>query len=79
MGLWFSEKILAGTGELPEETKIKIRSLTENEKDPIKKARIVYNFVQQRSRYVSIQEGIGGWKPMMAKDVDRLGMVIVKH
>ena len=67
------DKILSGTDELPEETKVKIKNLVGNEKDPIKKAKIVYKYVQEKSRYVSIQVGIGGWKPMLANDVDRLG------
>ena len=71
-GQWYSDKILEGTTELPEETKSKIRLLVGNEKDPIEKARMIYNYVQQKSRYVSIQLGIGGWKPMLASDVDRL-------
>jgi hypothetical protein len=72
-GKWYSDKILSGTTELPEETKTKIIALVGEEKDPVKKAKIIYNYVQQKSRYVSIQVGIGGWKPMLAKDVDRLG------
>ncbi|HLF52952.1 DUF3857 domain-containing protein [Flavobacterium sp.] len=72
-GQWYSDKILYGTTELSEETKTKIKTLVGNEKDPVKKAKIIYNFVQQKSRYVSIQVGIGGWKPMLANDVDRLG------
>lgn len=72
-GKWYSEKILSGTTDLPEETKTKIRALVGDEKDPVKKAKIVYDFVQKKSRYVSIQVGIGGWKPMLATDVDRLG------
>ncbi|MNQ15663.1 hypothetical protein D3C85_286370 [compost metagenome] len=72
-GKWFSEKILAGTTVLPEETKNKIKALVGDEKDPIKKAKIVYKYVQEKSRYVSIQVGIGGFKPMLAQDVDRLG------
>jgi hypothetical protein len=72
-GQWFSEKILSGTDELSEETKQKARALVGDEKDPVKKARIIYRYVQSKSRYVSIQEGIGGWRPMAAKDVDRLG------
>lgn len=72
-GKWYYDKILTGTTDLPEETKTKIRDLVGNEKDPIKKAKIVYDFVQKKSRYVSIQVGIGGWKPMLASDVDRLG------
>ena len=72
-GQWYSDKILTGTTELPEETKSKIKNLVGNEKDPIKKAAIVYKYLQEKSRYVSIQVGIGGWKPMLANDVDRLG------
>ncbi|MDL2143730.1 DUF3857 domain-containing protein [Flavobacterium tructae] len=72
-GKWYSEKILSGTTDLPEETKVKIKAIVGNEKDPIKKAKLVYDFVQKKSRYVSIQVGIGGWKPMLATDVDRLG------
>jgi hypothetical protein len=72
-GKWYSEKILAGTIDLSEETKSKIKALIGDEKNIVKKTQIIYNFVQQKSRYVSIQVGIGGWKPMMARDVDRLG------
>ncbi|MEY4963699.1 MAG: hypothetical protein RLZZ323_1018 [Bacteroidota bacterium] len=72
-GKWYSEKILAGTTELPEETKTKIKALVGEEKDVVKKAKIVYQYVQGKSRYVSIQVGIGGWKPMLASDVDRVG------
>lgn len=72
-GQWYSDKILTGTTELPEETKTKIKNLVGDEKDPIKKAVIVYKYLQEKSRYVSIQVGIGGWKPMLANDVDRLG------
>ena len=73
MGDWFYNKILNGTFDLPLETIDKVKKLVENEKDPIKKAQIIYQYVQDKTRYVSIQEGIGGWKPMNAKDVDKLG------
>ncbi|TRX42275.1 DUF3857 domain-containing protein [Flavobacterium restrictum] len=72
-GQWFSEKILSGTDDLSAETKTKIRTLVGNETDPIKKARIVYHYVQEKTRYIFIHVGIGGWKPMPASDVDRLG------
>ncbi|OIV43357.1 DUF3857 domain-containing protein [Flavobacterium johnsoniae] len=72
-GKWFSNKILTETTILPEETKTKIKELAGKETDPIKKAKIVYRYVQEKSRYVSIQLGIGGFKPMLATDVDRLG------
>ncbi len=72
-GKWYFEKVLEGTTELSAETIAAIKKLVGDEKDPIEKAKIVYDFVQQKSRYVSIQVGIGGWKPMFAQDVDRLG------
>ena len=72
-GKWYSEKILTGTTDLSEETKAKIKTLVGDEKDPIKKAKIIYDYVQKKSRYVNIAIGIGGWKPMLAADVDRLG------
>ncbi|OXA82451.1 protein of unknown function [Flavobacterium aquidurense] len=72
-GKWYSEKILTGTTDLSEETKTKIKALVGDEKDPIKKAKIIYDYVQKKSRYVNIAIGIGGWKPMLATDVDRLG------
>lgn len=72
-GQWYNDKILSGTTDISDETKAKIKALVGNEKDPIKKAKIIYKYVQEKSRYVSIQVGIGGWKPMYAKDVDRLG------
>lgn len=72
-GAWMYNNLLAGTDELTEETKNKIKGLVGDETDPLKKARIVYEYVQSKTRYISIQLGIGGWKPMLAKDVDRLG------
>ncbi|MBB1194509.1 DUF3857 domain-containing protein [Flavobacterium sp. SOK18b] len=72
-GKWFSENILKGTEILNDDSKAKIKTLVGSETDPIKKAKIVYKFVQEKSRYVSVQVGIGGFKPMPANDVDRLG------
>lgn len=72
-GNWMNISLLQGMDELPDFTIAKIRALVGSEKDPIAKAKIVYKYVQEKVRYVSIQLGIGGWKPMPAKDVERLG------
>lgn len=72
-GKWWSDKILVGTDQISEETKSKMKILVGNEQDPIKKAKLIYAYLQKKSRYVAIAEGIGGWKPMLASDVDRLG------
>lgn len=72
-GSWTYNNLLSDTEAISDETKTKIKMLVGNESDPIKKARIIYQYVQDKTRYVSIQLGIGGWKPMLAKEVDRLG------
>jgi hypothetical protein len=72
-GKWYHDSLLTGTDEIPSETKAKVLALVGNEKDPVKIARIIYKYVQDKTRYVSVQVGIGGFKPMLAKDVDKLG------
>lgn len=72
-GSWVYTNLLVGTDEVSPETKAKIKAYVGNETDPMKIAQKVFEYVQNKTRYVSIQLGIGGWKPMLAKDVDRLG------
>lgn len=72
-GKWVSEKLLSDTEDIPQETLLELKKIIGNETDNLKIAKIIYEFVQNRTRYVSIQLGIGGWKPMLAKNVDRLG------
>lgn len=72
-GTWMYNNLLKGTEELPEETIVKIKALTAGAATPLEKAKIVYEYMQNKTRYISIQLGIGGWKPMPAEDVDRLG------
>lgn len=71
-GKWYYNSLLADTEEIPEETQNKIKQLIGPEKDPVAIAKIIYKYVQEKTRYVSVQVGIGGWKPMLAKDVDKL-------
>jgi hypothetical protein len=70
---WMYNHLLSGTAELSDDTRAKIIALVGSEQDPVEKAKIIYQYVQAKTRYVSIQLGIGGWRPMKAKDVDRLG------
>jgi len=72
-GSWVYTNLLGGTDEITPETKAKIKAYVGDETDPMKIAQKVFDYVQNKTRYVSIQMGIGGWKPMLAKDVDRLG------
>ncbi|MGK4566033.1 DUF3857 domain-containing protein [Flavobacterium sp. 3HN19-14] len=72
-GKWYYDNLLVGTDELPVETQNKVKQLVGAEKDPVAIAKIIYKYVQDKTRYVSVQIGIGGFKPMLAKDVDKLG------
>ncbi|WP_228778777.1 DUF3857 domain-containing protein [Flavobacterium sp. J49] len=72
-GKWYYNSLLADTEEIPEETKIKVKQLVGAEKNAVEIAKIIYKYVQERTRYVSVQVGIGGWRPMLAKEVDKLG------
>lgn len=45
------------------------QSMTASASTPEAKARILYDYLQHNMRYVSIQLGIGGWKPMAASIV----------
>lgn len=72
-GKWMNTKLLQDVQELPEATKIKIKNLVTGATTLEEKARIVYEYVQDNTRYISVQIGIGGWKPMSAAEVDKLG------
>lgn len=72
-GKWMNDELIQGTEILPEKVKQEIKSLTANASTDLEKAKIVYQYMQNKTRYISVQIGIGGWKPMLASDVDRLG------
>jgi hypothetical protein len=72
LGIWMNEKILSGKTELDEATRIKILSLVEGISNPIEKAKIVYKYMQDKTRYISVQVGIGGIQPIAANEVDKV-------
>jgi transglutaminase-like putative cysteine protease len=58
---------------LPDELKNKVKLLTENCKDTVEMIRNIYQYMQDNTRYVSIQYGIGGFQPETATDVVESG------
>lgn len=72
-GKWIYDDLLSGRDEVPAETAARIRELTGDIADPRQKARKIYEYMQQKTRYISIQIGIGGWQPFSAEETDRLG------
>ncbi len=71
-GTW-QAKLNEGRAILPEETKLKVRELTKDAKTDEDKVRLLYEHLQNKTRYVSIQLGIGGLQPFEAKTVDEMG------
>jgi hypothetical protein len=71
-GSWMQNSLLYDVDDLPEGTKGMVKSLVKNETTNEGKARIIYQYLQDKVRYISVQIGIGGWKPMLASDVDKL-------
>lgn len=71
-GKWIAS-INKGRNILPEETKIKIEEITSNLNTREEKVKAVYSFLQNKTRYVSVQLGIGGYQPFEASVVDKTG------
>ncbi|WP_406682752.1 DUF3857 and transglutaminase domain-containing protein [Seonamhaeicola sp. MEBiC1930] len=71
-GNWINNELLADRNSVSEETKNKVLELTNGINDPIEKAKKVYQFVQDNTRYISVQVGIGGVQPIDALVVDEL-------
>ncbi len=58
---------------LPQATSNKIKDMTKDARTAEEKTRIIYDYLQSKTRYVSVQLGIGGMQPMESKAVDELG------
>ena len=59
--------IIAGT------EKVKLTKILENTQDTIQKMKSLYQYMQERTRYVGIQLGIGGFQPFPAQTVFETG------
>ncbi|CAN5332222.1 hypothetical protein BH09BAC6_BH09BAC6_19720 [soil metagenome] len=72
LGKWNYDKLLRGRTALSAETEAYMKELTKDITDPKLKAKKIYEYMQGKTRYVSVQVGIGGYQPFMASDVDKL-------
>lgn len=73
LGKWQYDNLLKGRNTLPEPTVQMIRDLVKSETSDKEKAKKIYQYLQNKTRYISVQIGIGGFQPTKAADVDRLG------
>src|SRR5262249_15482735 len=71
-GKW-EASLMVGRDELPESTRQKVMELTKNLKTTEEKTKALYEYVQGKTRYVSISLGIGGLQPFPASVVDQVG------
>jgi len=69
-GKWYYDNLLFDKRDLPESEKQKARELVEGIADPVEKARILYQYMQTKTRYINISIGIGGLEPFPASYVN---------
>ncbi|PWK75343.1 transglutaminase superfamily protein [Mucilaginibacter oryzae] len=69
-GKW-QQRLNADVNSLTPERAEEIRKMTADIKTDKEKAKFLYEYMQKNVRYVSIQLGIGGWKPFPATFVDQ--------
>lgn len=72
MGSWFYQ-LNKGKNNLPDQTKNEVKALVTGIDSEREKVKLLYEYMQNKTRYVSIQLGIGGLMPFDASTVDRYG------
>ncbi|ANE53662.1 DUF3857 domain-containing protein [Flavisolibacter tropicus] len=69
----FLYELKKGRDVLPDLIKQKVQQLTAGISDNKQKVKLLYDFLQKNTRYISIQLGIGGWQPFDAAYVANKG------
>ena len=72
-GQWTYQNLLKERDVLTPATVTQVTELVKDCASTQEKIQKIYQFVQNKTRYISIQIGIGGLQPMLADEVDRLG------
>jgi len=72
-GQWAYDNMIKDRDELPAATVNHIKQLVKDIPEPKEKVKKIYEYAQQKNRYISVQIGIGGLQPMQAAEVDKLG------
>ena len=68
-GRWYY-RLSQGRAQLPEATAQEVQTMAAAASDTAATIRALYRFMQDKTRYVSVQLGIGGWQPFPASYVD---------
>ena len=67
----FIHQLYAGKDKLPDDVKAEVHALTKDAKTKKEKINILYQYMQENMRYVSVQLGLSGWEPFDAEYVSR--------
>jgi hypothetical protein len=70
LGKWINDRLIAKRQELPYQTIEHIKEITKDIADPKLKAKKIYEYMQDKTHYISVQVGIGGYQPFPASEVD---------
>lgn len=62
----FMNQLIAGRDELPPSLVAEVQALVANASSDQQKIDLLYTYLQENMRYVSVQLGIGGWQPFDA-------------
>src|SRR5690606_32516909 len=68
-GKWYYDNLLYDKRDLSSEEKAYAKELVKNAKDTKEKVRILYQYMQTKTRYINISIGIGGLEPFPASYV----------
>ncbi|MAW96473.1 MAG: hypothetical protein CMF36_09535 [Leeuwenhoekiella sp.] len=71
-GKWMYDDLIKDTQQLDASVITEVQNLVKDLPDDEAKVKAVYQYLQDKVRYISVQVEIGGWKPMPAADVHRL-------
>ena len=70
---FFLVSLNKGRDVLPDAIKQKVHELVKNAGTRKEKVDLLYQYLQKNTRYISVQLGIGGWRPFEASDVGTKG------
>ncbi|MES2862870.1 MAG: DUF3857 domain-containing protein [Bacteroidota bacterium] len=72
-GKMYYDYFIKNNSTISQKTKLKLDNIISVNDSKIDKIKKIYKYVQDNTRYVSVQVGVGGWKPMEVSDVEKYG------
>ena len=72
-GKKYYEYFISKNSTISESTKQKLDKIISPSDSKLDKLKKIYKYIQDNTRYISVQVGVGGWKPMEVSDVEKYG------